>query len=49
MKTLLYIGTSDAAEIIAIRPNFDVCYVVDTDSARSEYLAGIFRHDQYIM
>ncbi len=45
MKRLLYIGSAGPAEIIAIRPGFDVCCVADTDNTRCEYLARLFGND----
>jgi tetratricopeptide (TPR) repeat protein len=45
MKTILYVGAFDAAEIIAIHSNFDVCYVVDTNGPKSEYIARLFKND----
>ena len=47
-KLLLCVGTFDAARFLALRPNFDVCWVVDDNHRRLDYLAGLFRFDPLV-
>lgn len=48
MKILLCVGTADVATFVALRPGFDVCYVIDGDEAGIEYLRSLFRFDPQV-
>jgi tetratricopeptide (TPR) repeat protein len=48
MKTLLVVGTSDAAKFVALRPGFDACYVIDSDEEGIEYVRSLFKFDRQV-
>lgn len=48
MKTLICLGAADVAKFVALRPGFEVCYVVDSDEAKIGYLRSLFKFDSQV-
>jgi alpha(1,3/1,4) fucosyltransferase len=48
MRTLMCVGISNVAKLIALRPDFDECWAVDGDKDRVEYLRSLFRFDKEV-
>jgi alpha(1,3/1,4) fucosyltransferase len=48
IKTLLCCGISDVAGFIALRPNFDICYGIDSNPSKIEYLQTLFKFDNNV-
>jgi GT2 family glycosyltransferase/acetyltransferase-like isoleucine patch superfamily enzyme/Flp pilus assembly protein TadD len=47
-RVLIWCGIGEVADLIAYRPNYDRCYLIDTERRRTDYVRSLYRNDKNV-